>query len=114
MQPGTVHSGDLSQDSPATGPHRSRVTGKDAADSAAPAARSGRAFYHALSGSAAGLELGLSVVVCTVLGMWLDKKLGTEPWLMLACLMLGLVSGFRSVLREVRRADRRAAREAAS
>jgi hypothetical protein len=117
MQPGTVHSGDLSQDSPAEAPHRSGVTGSapphPVSHHAAPAARAGRQFYHALSGSAAGLELGLSVVVCVLLGMWLDGKLGTEPWLMLVCLALGLTSGFRSVLREVRRADRRAAQEAA-
>jgi ATP synthase protein I len=112
MEPGTVHSGDLSQDSPATASHRSGVTGSAASHDVAPAARTGRQFYHTLSGSSAGLELGLSVVVCVLLGMWLDGKLGTEPWLMLACLALGLTSGFRSVLREVRRSDRRAAAEA--
>lgn len=108
MQPGPIHSGDLSQDSRGEASHRSGVTGTP---DTAPAARTGRAFFHTLSGSAAGLELGLSVIVCTVLGMWLDGKLGSEPWLMLAGLLLGLTSGFRSLLREVRRADRRAARE---
>lgn len=115
MHPDPVHSGDLSQESCPDNLHRSGVTGSaPSQDSAAPAARTGRAFYHTLSGSAAGLELGLSVIVCTVFGMWLDSKAGTAPWLMLAFMILGLVSGFRSVLREVRRQDRRAAREAAS
>jgi ATP synthase protein I len=79
---------------------------------ASGAARSGRQFYHALSASSVGLELGLSVVFGVLIGRWLDGKLGTAPWLMLALLVLGLVAGFRSVLRAVRRADRAAEAEA--
>jgi F0F1-type ATP synthase assembly protein I len=76
------------------------------------AARSGKSFYNALSASSVGLELGLSVVLCVLLGRWLDGKLGTEPWLMIAGIALGLAAGFNSVLRSVRRADRAAELEA--
>ncbi|HET7501190.1 MAG TPA: AtpZ/AtpI family protein [Kofleriaceae bacterium] len=71
-----------------------------------PAARASRRAYEGLSASSVGLELGLSVVVGVLFGMWLDGKLGTQPWLMLVFLILGLVAGFRNVLRAVDRADR--------
>jgi ATP synthase protein I len=38
--------------------------------------------------------------------MWLDRQLGTEPWMMLLFLVLGLVAGFRNVLRAVARAEK--------
>jgi len=106
-------SGDLSQNSGSASPHRSSVTPKVATTaSVSVAARSGRQFYHALSASSVGLELGLSVVFGVLFGRWLDGKLGTTPWLMLVFLGFGLVAGFRSVLRAVHRADRAAEAEA--
>jgi F0F1-type ATP synthase assembly protein I len=105
MRSGSLNSGELSQESGDRSAHRSPVTRTDAA-------RRGSQLYHSLSASSAGLELGLSVVLCVLLGLWLDSRLGTAPWLMLAGLGLGLVAGFRSVLRAVRRADRVAEQEA--
>ncbi len=44
------------------------------------------------------------------MGYYLDKWLGTDPWLTLAFLMLGIVSGFRNIYiltaRELRRQQR--------
>jgi len=97
-------SGDLSHDSGTSSAHRSPVT----IASESGAARNGRRFYQTLSASSVGLELGLSVVFGVLFGRWLDGKLGTAPWLMIAFLALGLVAGFRSVLRAVRRLDRAA------
>jgi hypothetical protein len=71
-----------------------------------PAARASRRMYEGLSSSAVGLELGIAVVVGILFGMWLDRTLGTEPWLMLVFLILGLVAGFRNVLRAVARAEK--------
>jgi ATP synthase protein I len=106
-------SGDLSHDSGGASAHRSPVTPKAATvSSVSRAARSSRQFYHALSASSLGLELGLSVVVGILFGRWLDGKLGTTPWLMVVFLALGVAAGFRSVLRAVRRADRAAEEEA--
>jgi len=76
-----------------------------------PAARSSRRMYDGLSASSAGLELGISVALGALFGRWLDSKLGTEPWLLLAFLVLGLIAGFRGVLRAVARADKAARRE---
>ena len=104
------HRGDLSQDSPLQHPHRSRVTRRRA--SVDPASQRTRGMYHSLSASSVGLELGISVLITLVFGIWLDGQLGTEPWMMLAFLGVGFAAGFRGVLRAVRRADRAAETEA--
>jgi F0F1-type ATP synthase assembly protein I len=41
-----------------------------------------------------GLQLSITVVVFFFLGRWLDGMLGTEPWLMLVCLGIGVTGGF--------------------
>lgn len=118
MHSARTHSGDLSHDSSATGAHRtgvgstSTVTTTRTELPASRAERNGKRFYNGLSASSAGLELGLSVMIALLFGWWLDSKLGTGPWLMLAWLPIGLAAGFRGVLREVRRADRAAQEEA--
>ncbi len=76
-----------------------------------PAARRGKRAYNALSASSVGLELGIAVIISLLFGMWLDRHFGTEPWLMLAFLVIGVIAGFRNVLRAVARADRAAAAE---
>lgn len=53
--------------------------------------------------SAVGIEMGLSVVVGLLVGWFLDDYFGTEPWLLLLFLILGMVAGFRSMLRAARR-----------
>lgn len=104
MQSAGSHSGDLSHDSPVPAAHRTPVTADLAA--ASPAATRSKRFYNVLSASSVGLEMGLSVIIGVLVGMWLDRQLGTEPWLMLLWLGFGFAAGFRGVLRAVRRADR--------
>jgi ATP synthase protein I len=107
MQSAGSHSGDLSHDSPVPAAHRTPVTGAGADLAAAsPAAARGKRFYNVLSASSVGLEMGLSVVIGVLVGMWLDRQLGTEPLMMLLWLGFGFAAGFRGVLRAVRRADR--------
>ena len=54
--------------------------------------------------------VGLTLVVATVLGLaggyYLDRWLGTSPWLTLIGLLLGIVAGFVSLFRSVKRAER--------
>ena len=40
-----------------------------------------------------GIQLALGVVVLFFAGRWLDQKLGTSPWLMLAGIFVGAVGG---------------------
>jgi len=114
-----IHSGEMSQDSERSPTHRIGVetdglapkvptTLRPAID---PAARASKKMYDGLSASSAGLELGISVGLGAFFGSWLDGKLGTDPWMLLVFLTLGLIAGFRGVLRAVVRAERAAARE---
>ncbi|MFN0247884.1 MAG: AtpZ/AtpI family protein [Kofleriaceae bacterium] len=86
--------------------------GERLAHSAAPAAQTGGRAYDYLSNTSVGLELGISVIIGVLFGYWLDRQIGTEPWMMLLFLVLGFVAGMRGVLRAVKRSDRKAARDA--
>jgi ATP synthase protein I len=97
----------MSQDSLMRNVHRTRVPSR-VVD---PASRNAKRAYNALSASSVGLELGISVGIGLLVGYYLDRWLGTEPWLMLLWLVLGLVAGFRGVFRAVNEADRAAASE---
>ena len=48
-----------------------------------------------------------SIIAGTLLGYFADRWLGTDPWLTLVFLLLGIVSGFRNIYiltaRELRR-----------
>jgi ATP synthase protein I len=46
-----------------------------------------------------GLEIALSIVVGLFGGTWLDKKLGTTPWLTIIGLAYGLAAAGRAVYR---------------
>ncbi|MGE4291699.1 MAG: AtpZ/AtpI family protein [Desulfovibrio sp.] len=54
--------------------------------------------------------IGLNLVSATFIGMtmgwFLDKWLGTKPWLLLVMLLFGIVAGFRNVVQEVQRIQR--------
>jgi ATP synthase protein I len=107
---GTPHNGgELSQDELRPELHRSRVDAKVPLND--PASRRARNLYNSLSASTVGLELGVAVVLALLGGMWLDGELGTEPWFMLAGLVIGLIAGFRNVMRAIERSDRAAALE---
>lgn len=107
MQSAPRHSGDLSQDSAEAPVHQTSVTPltKSIID---PAAQTAKGAYRNLSSASVGLELGLSVLIGLAIGIWIDRELGTTPWLMLLFLGFGFVAGFRGVLRAVRREDRHA------
>ena len=58
--------------------------------------------------STIGLEMGLAVVLGLYFGQYLDKWLGTEPWMLLLFLIFGVVAAFRNLyrlLREVQEND---------
>ncbi len=54
--------------------------------------------------------VGITLVLATVIGMaagyYLDRWLGTRPWLFLAGLVLGIVAGFVSLFRAVKDSER--------
>jgi ATP synthase protein I len=52
--------------------------------------------------SAVGLELGVSVAAGYAIGWWLDRRLGTGPYLTVLLLLCGVAAGFRAIWRETR------------
>ncbi|HZW36879.1 MAG: AtpZ/AtpI family protein [Deltaproteobacteria bacterium] len=49
--------------------------------------------------SALGLEMAISVVIGLAIGYYLDKWLGTSPWLTVVWIALGFAAGVRSLYR---------------
>ncbi|HXX79988.1 MAG TPA: AtpZ/AtpI family protein [Thermodesulfovibrionales bacterium] len=56
-----------------------------------------------LEASTVGIQLVLSTFVGFGMGYFIDKFLGTFPWLTIVFLILGIVAGFRELLRVARR-----------
>lgn len=52
--------------------------------------------------STAGIVLVVATFIGFFFGQWLDKRLGTEPWLTLLLTLMGIVAGFIEVFRIVR------------
>ncbi|MBI3947484.1 MAG: AtpZ/AtpI family protein [Armatimonadetes bacterium] len=50
-----------------------------------------------------GLSLVAGIVVGWGIGYWLDRLLGTEPWLMVLFTLLGIASGFLEMFRIAQR-----------
>jgi ATP synthase protein I len=50
-----------------------------------------------------GLEMGVAVVIGWGVGYWLDGRFGTEPWLMLLFLLLGVAAGFKGLIDAARK-----------
>lgn len=60
-------------------------------------------FQKVAALSSLGLLLPSSIIVGLFMGYWLDKLLGTRPWLTLTFLILGIVSGFLSLFRGLKK-----------
>jgi ATP synthase protein I len=60
---------------------------------------------------ALGLEMAISVVIGMGIGWYLDKRLGTAPWLMVLWIGFGFAAGVRSLYRAGIRAQREADEE---
>lgn len=48
-----------------------------------------------------GLQFALSILVFVYAGQWLDRKLGTAPWLLLAGVFVGGAGSFYSMYRKL-------------
>jgi ATP synthase protein I len=68
--------------------------------------RDGKQLNAGLRLASVGIELAISTVIGLLGGRWLDDKLGTEPYLMIVGLVLGVTAGFRSLFLAARKANR--------
>jgi F0F1-type ATP synthase assembly protein I len=53
-----------------------------------------------------GLQFAATLVVFSFAGIWLDKKLGTSPWLLIVMVFLGAAGAFYSMYRKLMKGQR--------
>jgi len=53
--------------------------------------------------SSIGLRLPSSIAIGLFMGYYLDKLFGTQPWLLLIFLILGIASGMISLLKGIKK-----------
>ena len=82
------------------GNHREKTVQNTGRGRAAPAV-SGTEF------AGIGFQFALTILVFAFVGVWLDRRLGTSPWLLLICVFAGAAGGFYSMYRRVSLAQRR-------
>lgn len=49
-----------------------------------------------------GLEIGIAVAIGVALGWWADSKLGTQPWLMVLGVFVGLAAAAKDFMRALK------------
>ena len=54
-----------------------------------------------------GVQFVASILLCLYAGRWLDQRLGTGPWLLLAGVAVGASAGFYAMYRALVAEDRR-------
>jgi F0F1-type ATP synthase assembly protein I len=54
-----------------------------------------------------GLQFAASIIVFLYLGQWLDRKLGTAPWLLIVGVFVGAGASFYSMYRKLMAAQAR-------
>jgi ATP synthase protein I len=59
-----------------------------------------------------GLQFAATILVFALGGYWLDRKLGSSPWILLICVFAGAAGGFYSMYQRVTSAQRRDAEQA--
>jgi ATP synthase protein I len=53
-----------------------------------------------------GLQMLVGVGLGFVVGNWIDKKYGTDPWGVMVCTMLGLASGMYLLIKDAIRINK--------
>jgi len=69
--------------------------------------RDRKAFFRELGKySALGLEMAISVIIGLAVGYYLDRWLGTSPWLTVVWIGIGFAAGVRSLYRAAIRSEK--------
>jgi len=62
-----------------------------------------RAAFRLAYASSIGISMVISIFGALYLGIWLDRKFGTSPWLTMLLLLMGIAAGFRNIYVMIRR-----------
>ena len=64
-------------------------------------------LWRQLAGlSSLGITFAASIAIGTVIGIVLDRWLGTSPWLMILFFVFGVAAGFANLLKDLKRWER--------
>jgi ATP synthase protein I len=63
-----------------------------------------RTFKEMAYFSSLGISVSLAIFIGLGIGVWLDRKFDTSPWLTLIFLVLGIIAGFRNIALVIKRA----------
>ncbi len=55
--------------------------------------------------STVGLTMVFATVIGLFIGLWLDSKFGTSPWLTGLFLLFGLIAGFKNLITHVKKSQ---------
>ena len=58
-----------------------------------------------------GLDFAVAIAIGLYAGWWLDKKLGSTPWLMIIGLLFGVAAGFNLLFKAAKRMREETERE---
>ena len=58
-------------------------------------------YYSSLS-----FSIALSIVIGLAIGVWLDRKFDTSPWLTLIFLGFGVAAGFRNIYLAIKKSQK--------
>jgi ATP synthase protein I len=69
-----------------------------------PLKKADREYYNSLlRASLLGIHLVATTFIGLAVGYYLDKWLGTHPWLTMGFLVLGIIAGFKNMFQEVQK-----------
>ncbi len=66
--------------------------------------RARRAYKELAYFSSLGISVAFAIFIGLGIGVWLDRKFDTSPWLTLIFLVFGIIAGFRNIARVIKRA----------
>jgi F0F1-type ATP synthase assembly protein I len=75
-------------------------TGRD------PIQHPGRTGVSGAEFATAGIQFTAILVVASFAGMWVDKQLGTSPWILIVLVFLGAAAGFYSLYHKLMKGQR--------
>ena len=52
-----------------------------------------------------GIEMVVSTFIGLAIGIYLDNKFETAPWLTVVFLIIGIIAGFRNIFREIKKLE---------
>ncbi|MBI5062411.1 MAG: AtpZ/AtpI family protein [Desulfatitalea sp.] len=56
--------------------------------------------------STIGLSMALAIFIGLAIGVYLDRRFGSSPWLTIIFLLLGIVAGYRNIGLAIKKSSR--------